>query len=114
MVDTQITVYHHPRRSIMARQRRSYSREFKVEAVKLVTEKGYSVAEAARSLDIGETLLRSWKQALDQHPDQAFPGHGNLPAIEEELRQLRAENKRLQMERDILKKATAFFAKEVL
>ena len=73
----------------MARQRRSYTREFKVEAVKLVTEKGYSVAEAARSLDIGETLLRSWKQAFENHGDQAFPGHGRLPAIEEELRQLR-------------------------
>jgi transposase len=114
MVDTQITVYNHRRRSIMARQRRSYTSEFKVEAVKLVTEKGYSVAEAARSLDIGETLLRSWKQTLEKQPDQAFPGHGKLPAIEEELRQLRAENKRLQMERDILKKATAFFAREVL
>ena len=98
----------------MARQRRSYTRAFKVEAVKLVTEKGYPVAEAARSLDLGETLLRSWKQAVEKQPDQAFPGHGRLPAIEEELRPLRAENKRLQMERDILKKATAFFAKEVL
>ena len=83
----------------MARQRRSYTPEFKVEAVKLVTEKGYSVAEAARSLDIGETLLRSWKQAFESQGDQAFPGHGNLPAFEEELRQLRAENKRLLMER---------------
>ena len=98
----------------MARQRRSYTRGFKVEAVKRVTEKGYSVAEAARSLGIGETLLRSWKQALETGGDQAFPGHGHLTAIEEELRQLRAENKRLQMERDILKKATAFFAKEAL
>jgi transposase len=98
----------------MARQRRSYTPEFKVEAVKLVTEKGYSVAEAARSLDIGETLLRSWKQAFESQGDQAFPGHGNLPAFEEELRQLRAENKRLLMERDILKKAMAFFAREVL
>jgi transposase len=98
----------------MARQRRSYTREFKVEAVKLITEKGYSVAEAARSLDIGETLLRSWKQAFDKQGEQAFPGHGNLPAVEEELRRLRAENKRLLMEREILKKATAFFAKEVL
>jgi len=88
----------------MARQRRSYTREFKVEAVKLVTEKGYSVAEAARSLDIGETLLRSWKQAFQDHADQAFPGNGKLPAIEEELRRLKAENRRLQMERDILKK----------
>jgi transposase len=98
----------------MARRRRSYTREFKVEAVKLITEKGYSVAEAARSLDIGETLLRSWKQAFQQQGEQAFPGHGNLPAVEEELRRLRAENKRLLMEREILKKAAAFFAKETL
>ena len=98
----------------MARQRRSYTREFKVEAVKLVTEKGYSVAEAARSLDIGETLLRSWKQAFDQEGARAFPGHGHLTAIEEDLRRLKAENKRLQMECDILKKATAFFAREAL
>src|SRR3954454_6740569 len=114
MVDTQITVYTHRRRSIMARQRRSYTSEFKVEAVKLITEKGYSVAEAGRSLDVGETLLRSWKQTLEKAGEQAFPGHGKLPALEEELRQLRAENKCLQMERDILKKATAFFAKEAL
>jgi transposase len=98
----------------MARQRRSYTAEFKIEAVKLITAKGYSVAEAARSLDIGETLLRSWKQAFEKDGEQAFPGHGNLPAVEEELRRLRAENKRLIMERDILKKATAFFAKEAL
>ena len=98
----------------MERQRGSYTDEFKVEAVKLVTEKGYSVAEAARSLDIGETLLRSWKQAFEKKGDQAFPGHGNLSAIEEELRQLRADNKRLLMEREILTKATAFFAKESL
>src|SRR3954452_16768125 len=114
MVDTQITVYTHRRRSTMARQRRSYTREFKVEAVKLVTEKGYSVAEAARSLGICETLLRSWKQAFESQGEQAFPGKGNLPAIEEELRRLKAENRRLQMERDILKKATAFFAREAL
>ena len=50
----------------MARKRRTYTREFKVEAVKLVTEKGYSVAEAARSLGIGQTLLRSWKLALEK------------------------------------------------
>ena len=98
----------------MARQRRSYTREFKLEAVKLITEKGYSVAEAARSLDLGETLLRSWKQAHEKAGEQAFPGHGHLSPLEEELRQLRALNKRLLMERDILKKATAFFAKEAL
>ena len=98
----------------MARQRRSFTREFKLEAVKLVTDKGYSMAEAARSLDVGETLLRSWKQAFEKEGAQAFPGHGQLPAVEAELRHLRADNKRLLMERDILKKATAFFAREVL
>ena len=79
----------------MARTRRTYTPEFKAEAVKLVTEQGYSVAEAARSLGISETLLRTWKQALEAQGDQAFPGHGKLPAVEEELRRLRAENKRL-------------------
>jgi len=98
----------------MARPRRTYTAEFKGEAVKLVTEQGYSVAEAARSLGIHETLLRSWKQALEAKGPDAFPGQGNLPALEEELRRLRAENKRLQAERDILKKAAAFFAREAL
>jgi transposase len=112
MVDTQLTVYYHRWRFIMARKRRVYTREFKVEAVKLVTEKGYSVSEATRSLGLGQTLLRSWK--LKQEGDQSFPGHGKRSPFEEEIRQLRAENKRLQMERDILKKATAFFAREAL
>ena len=96
----------------MPRSRRTYTPEFKAEAVKLVTEQGYSVAEAARSLDIGETLLRSWKIAFQDQGSQAFPGKGCLPAVEEELRRLRADNKRLLAERDILKKAAAFFARE--
>jgi len=96
----------------MARQRRTYTNEFKVEAVKLITEKGLSVAEASRSLDVGETLLRSWKTAFQAEGGQAFPGNGRLPAHEEELRRLRSEVKRLLMEREILKKATAFFARE--
>jgi transposase len=98
----------------MARRRRTYTPEFKAEAVKLVTAQGYSVAEAARSLGLHETLLRSWKQALETQGDQAFPGHGELPPSEEELRRLRAENQRLRAERDILKKATALFAREAL
>jgi transposase len=95
----------------MAKTRRTFTPEFKIQAVKLVTEEGKSVAEVARDLDLGESMLRSWKLALATTGVQAFPGHGNPPALEEELRRLRAENKRLQMERDILKKATAFFAK---
>ncbi len=96
----------------MARARRTYTSEFKTEAVRLVTRQGYSVAEAARSLGIRENLIRNWRQALEAHGDQAFPGQGKLPAAEDELRRLRAENKRLLAERDILKKAAAFFAKE--
>ena len=57
----------------MAKKRRTYTPEFKTEAIKLVTEQGYSVAEAARSLGIHQTLLRSWKQALEAQGDQAFP-----------------------------------------
>ena len=98
----------------MARRRRTYTPEFKAEAVKLVTEQGYSVAEAARSLGVHETLLRSWKQAVEKQGDQAFPGHGQFPPFEEEMRRLRAENQRLRAERDILKKATALFAQEAL
>src|ERR1700681_1917831 len=72
MVDTQLRVYNHPGRSIMARARRTYTPEFKAEAVRLVTEQGYSVAEAARSLGLGDNLLRSWKQALEAKGEQAY------------------------------------------
>lgn len=89
----------------MAKARRSFTPEFKVQAVKLVTEPGKSLAEVARDLDLGESLLRSWKTALAAGGPLAFPGHGNPPAVEDELRRLRAETKRLLMERDILKKA---------
>ncbi len=94
--------------------RRTFTREFKVEAVKLLTGQGLSLAEAARRLGISENLLRKWKHALDAGSEQAFPGHGNLPPLEAELHRLRAENKRLRVEHDILKKAAAYFAKELL
>src|SRR6478609_8207800 len=96
----------------MAKQRRTYTSEFKRSAVQLVTLQGRSVTEAARSLGIGENLLRKWKHDQEALGEQAFPGHGKLSPFEDELCRLRAENKRLQTERDILKKAAAFFARE--
>src|SRR3954464_3046703 len=96
----------------MARTRRTSTPEFKAEAVKLVTEQGYSVAEAARSLGLRENLIRNWKQAVRDRGERAVPGPGTVPAVEDEVRRLRAENKRLVAERDVLKKAAAFFARE--
>jgi len=99
----------------MAEQRKTYTAPFKVAAVKLITEQGYSLREAARSLGVSEKQLRKWKRSLeDRGQPAAFPGKGNLPPAQEEIRRLQEENRRLRMERDILKKATAFFAKESL
>jgi len=94
----------------MAQPRRTFTREFKVAAVKLITERGYSIAEAARSLGVHVNSLRRWRRRLERDSEHAVPGHGQLPPLEEEVRRLRAENQRLRLERDILKKATAFFA----
>jgi len=96
----------------MGKTRRTFKREFKAEASRLVSAQSKSLAEVARELDLGESMLRAWKQVLATEGEQAFPGKGNPPALEEELRRLRAENNRLTMERGILKKATAFFARD--
>ena len=90
--------------------RKSYTREFKLEALRMITDQGLSIAEAARRLGIGENLLRNWKKAAAKWGTDAFPGNGNLPAVEDELRKLRAEVIRLRAERDLLKKAAADFA----
>lgn len=92
--------------------RRQYSREFKVQAVRMVTEQGLSVGEVARDLGLNPNVLHKWKRKLTQEGGQAFPGNGRLSFEEEEIRKLREQVRQLRMERDILKKATAFFAKE--
>ena len=94
----------------MPRLRTTYTAEFKLAAVKMITEQKLSVAEAARRLDIRENLLRSWYKAFQAQGHDAFPGHGNLTPADEELRRLRAEVTRLKAERDLLKKAAAYFA----
>ena len=96
----------------MTQKRKHYSKQFKIDAVKLVTDQGFNVSEAARNLGIHHSSLRHWKRQLESDGNQAFPGKGNLSSDKDELNRLRKENKRLRMERDILKKATAFFAKE--
>ena len=89
--------------STTKRTRRTFDDEYKIEAVKMVTDQGYKVAEAARSLGIQVNLLHRWKDKFSEQVDDTD---------NEELKHLRAENKRLRMERDILKKATVFFASE--
>ena len=96
----------------MTKERKHYSKQFKIDAVELVTEQGYNVSEAARNLGIHHTSLRHWKKQLKTDGNQSFPGKGNMNSEKEELYRLRKENKRLRMEREILKKAAAFFANE--
>ena len=93
-------------------QRRKFSREFKLEAVKLVRERGVSAAQAGRDLDVHENVLRKWVKEFAGDPSHAFPGHGQMKPEQQEIDRLRREVARLKAERDILKKAAAFFAKE--
>ena len=93
-------------------QRRKFSREFKLEAVKLVRERGVAVAQAARDLDLHENVLRKWMREQAADPRQAFPGHGQMKPEQLEIEKLRREVARLKAERDILKKAAAYFARD--
>ena len=88
---------------------KQYPQEFKEEAVALVTEQGYSVPEAAKSLGIATNLLYRWKEKQEQSASESRPSETEL----EELKRLRQEVKTLRMEKEILKKASAFFAKEM-
>jgi len=95
--------------TVEKRQRRSFPEDFKHDAVALVTEQGYKVSEAARSLDIHENVLRKWKQKFEQQES----GEALNLDEREELKRLRRENRELRMEKEILKKASAYFAKEM-
>jgi transposase len=98
----------------MGKKRRTFSREFKLEAVRLVRDRGVSVAQAARDLDIHENVLRNWVKDLEADAQVAFPGRGKLKPEQEEIDRLRREVAKLKAERDILKKAAAYFAKDQL
>lgn len=92
--------------------RNQYSQEFKEEAVKLITEQGYGVSEAARNLGINPNVLGRWKRKFEEAKDGKQPGTGLGEGEKAELARLRDEVRRLKMEREILKKAAAFFANE--
>ena len=96
------------------RRRKTFSRQFKLDAVKLVAEHGYKLSEAARNLDIHSSSIKRWKKEFEAEGNDAFPGKGHMTPEKQELHRLRNEVKRLRMEREILKKAAAFFAKESL
>ena len=97
----------------MVKKRRRYAREFKLEAVQLARESEKTVAEVARDLGVSPSLLHRWIQQLEvRDPEVAFPGHGKVTEPEEEVRRLRRELERVRQERDFLKKAAAFFARE--
>ena len=92
-------------------KRRKYDREFKLEAVRLVTKGGRSVSEVSRNLGVHENLLYKWKRQYLEDNKYAFPGRGHLKPEDEELRRLKRENADLREERDILKKALAVFSR---
>ena len=96
----------------MAKSRRKHSSEFKREAVRLTHEPGRTVGQVAANLGINPGLLQRWKSEMKTHGPDVFPGNGRPRASDEELLRLKAELARVQQERDILKKALAFFARE--
>jgi transposase len=94
----------------MKKPRRQYTREFKLEAVRLLETSGRSASQLERELGIGKGNLWRWKRALKADGEGAFPGHGRLTPEQERVRQLERENEILRQERDILKKAVAIFS----
>jgi len=93
-------------------ERRRFTREFKLEAVRLIKERGVSYAQAAEDLGIHPTQLRDWVKKLADDPQHAFPGQGQMKPENQEIARLKREVAKLKAERDILKKAAAYFAKE--
>lgn len=91
--------------------RRQFTREYKLEAVRLIKDRGVSVVQVARDLEVGEGMLRRWVKEATGDPQQAFPGQGQLKPEQQEIERLRREVNKLKAERDILK-AAAYFATE--
>ena len=95
----------------MSTIRKTYTSEFKREALRLLETSGKSAAQIERDLGVGPGCLSRWKSKLSQDGNQAFPGHGRVKPEQERLRHLERENELLRQERDILKKAVAIFSR---
>jgi transposase len=93
-------------------RKRAYTREFKLEAVKLIRDRGVTVAQASRDLGVHSNVLHKWVRDYEADPGQAFPGQGQMKPEQLEIERLRREVTKLKAERDILKKAVAYFAKD--
>jgi transposase len=93
-------------------QRRKFTRDFKLEAVRLIRDRGVSVARASVDLDVHQSQLRDWVKKFSDDPQHAFPGNGQMKPEQLEIARLKREVAKLKAERDILKKAAAYFAKE--
>ena len=96
----------------MKQNRKKYDSAFKEEAIRLVLEENRKISEVERNLDISRGTLARWVREKKADPEEAFPGKGRLKAKDEEIRRLRLELKRTQEERDIIKKALAYFAED--
>lgn len=96
----------------MSQRRRRYTSQFKKEAVELILNQDYTLAQAASSLGISRNVLGRWRTEYREQGKQAFPGAGHQSPEAEELKRLREEVRKLKLEKEILKKAAAFFARE--
>src|SRR5947208_9228683 len=95
----------------MKKVQKTYTQEFKREAVRLAQTSGKPIAQVARELGISDTSIQKFRKELSEYGHEAFPGSGHQTAQEEELRQLTRELERVRQERDILKKAVAIFSR---
>src|SRR2546430_16000001 len=95
----------------MPKVQKTYTAEFKREAVQLAQASGKSIAQVARELGISDTSIHQWRKELTEHGSEAFPGSGHQTAQEEEVRRLKRELEVVKQERDILKKALGIFSR---
>lgn len=98
----------------MQKTQRTFTKEFKLEAVQLVKTSTKPLAQIARDLGIADSTLHHWRQLFAEHGEQGFPGSGHQTAQEEEIRRLKREVEALRQERDILKKALGIFSRSQL